>query len=446
MAPAGFVEGFLTPHQLQPPDAIQLTLKSIFRRVQDLAGFLVASARMSGPGAPLISVELAPDPRRKPRCSCCLLPAPGYDRLPRRSWQFVPLWNMPVTLHYAPRRVTCRASGRVVVEHMPWSEGNHHCAKAHMLFLSRWAKLLPWQRAASLFNTSWDTVRRSVEWAVGWGLEHRDLSGVEALGVDELHHGRGKKSANFVTVIYQIDAGARRLLWVGRKRTQATLANGFEELENARPGFLKKLKVICSDMWKPYLAVIAKKAGGALNVLDHFHVAKHLNAAVDQVRRGEQGRLKGAKAKAAVKRGRFTLLKRGTRVRGKARLKLHAMLRSLRQTARAWELKESFRQFWRYKSPVWAAAFLEVWTTRALRSRLEPVRRVARMLRAHEELLLNYSRAGRQFSNAVTEGLNHKARASLAGCYGHRSFEVLKTVLYHRLGNLPEPRFTHDFC
>jgi transposase len=179
---------------------------------------------------------------------------------------------------------------------------------------------------------------------------------------------------------------------------------------------------------------------------DPFHIAKHLNTALDTVRRGEQSRLRDKEARQAAKGGRFLLLKRGSRVRGKARAKLRAVLASLDQPSRAWEMKESFRRFWRYRSSVWAKAYLKAWTTRAMRSQLEPMKKVARMLRAHEDLLLNYFRAKRQYTSAMVEGMNHKARVSLARNYGHRSFEVLKLVLYHTLGDLPEPPSRHKFC
>jgi transposase len=198
-------------------------------------------------------------------------------------------------------------------------------------------------------------------------------------------------------------------------------------------------------MWKPYLKVIAEQTAGALNVLDPFHITQHLNMAVDEVRRGEQARLSRA-GKVSVKRGRFLLLRRGTRVRGHARAKLQAVLRCLRQTSRAWELKESFRHFWSYRSETWAGGFLQEWTSRALRSRLKPMRRVARMMRSHHELLLNYFRTKRLYNSAVVEGLNNKARVALSRSYGHRSFEILQLVLYHNLGALPEPELTHRFC
>ena len=430
-----------------PATAIQLNVKTLLRHVQDLAGYIVKSVRhtLDAPD-PRIDIDLDIDPRRKRRCSCCGRPGRIHDVLPQRQWHFVPLWNIPVFLHYAPRRVVCPRHGKPIVEAMPWNRGKSPYAAAYMQFLARWARRLSWKETAEIFSASWEAVRRSVEWVVAWGLEHRDLSGVTAVGVDELHHGRGKTSLNFLTLVYQIDRGSRRLLWIGRSRTESTLREGFDELEKLRAGFLGGLKVVCSDMWKPFLKVVRERCGQALNVLDPFHVAKHLNEALDAVRRGEQSRLQDKAARKDAKGGRFLLLKRGTKVRGKARDKLKAVLASLGQTSRAWELKESFRRFWLYRSPAWASAYLKAWTTRAMRSRIEPMKKVARMLRNHEDLLINYFRAKRQYTNAMVEGMNHKARVALARSFGHRSFDVLKLVLYHNLGDLPEPHSSHKFC
>jgi transposase len=430
-----------------PATAIQLTIKTLLRHVQDLAGFVVKSVRhYSYDVSPRIEVELDADPRCKRRCSCCGKPGRVHDKLPQRRWHFVPLWNIPVELRYTPRRVVCPIYGGPTVEAMPWNRGKSPYAEAYMIFLARWARRLSWKETAQIFSASWDAVRRSVEWVVHWGLENRDLSGVTAVGIDELHHGRGKKSLNFLTLVYQIDKGSRRLLWVGQRRTEATLREGLKHLDELHTGFLAGLRVVCSDMWKPYLKVVAQLCGSALNVLDPFHIARHLNEAVDAVRRGEQSRLRDKEQRDRAKGGRFLLLRRGTKVRGKARDKLKAVLASLGATSRAWELKESFRRFWQYRNPTWAAAYMKAWTTRAMRSRLEPMKKVARMLRTHEDLLLNYFRAKRQYTSAMVEGMNHKARVSLARSFGHRSFEVLKLVLYHNLGALPEPPSSHKFC
>jgi transposase len=81
-----------------------------------------------------------------------------------------------------------------------------------------------------------------------------------------------------------------------------------------------------------------------------------------------------------------------------------------------------------------------------MRSRLEPMRKVARMLRNHEELLLNWFRAKGQLSSGSVEGLNNKCRVVTRRAYGFRTFNATEVALYHTLGRLPEPDSTHRFC
>ena len=95
---------------------------------------------------------------------------------------------------------------------------------------------------------------------------------------------------------------------------------------------------------------------------------------------------------------------------------------------------------------VWAKAFLDYWCSRAMRSRLEPMKKMARMLRSHEDLILNWFKAKGEISNAVVEGLNNKIRVVTRRSYGFRTFDAMETALYHSLGHLPEPESTHKFC
>ena len=410
-----------------------------------LVGFVYREIEMlSERDKPSIEVTVEPHGGMRGRCSRCQKPAPGYDRLPRRRWLFVPLWGIMVYIRYAPRRVECAEHG-VIVEHMPWSDGKRPVALAMMGFLARCARRLSWRETARSFHTSWEMVYRSVEWFVEWGLHHRFLDQVQSIGVDEIHWGRGKRADNYLTVIYQIDQHCRRLLWVGRRRTQATLRRGLKTLG---PEVVQGIRFVCSDMWKPYLNVLAAKVGHALHVLDRFHITLHLNQAVDQVRRGESTRLRAKSKEAAqgLKHMRWTLLRRGSRVRGRARQKLNTLLASKLATARAWELKEAFSHFWNYKSLVWAGGFLDYWCYRAMRSRLEPLKKVARMLRAHEPLLLNWFRAKGEISSGPVEGLNNKIRVVTRRSYGFRTYKAMEMALYHNLGRLPEPESTHKFC
>ena len=109
-------------------------------------------------------------------------------------------------------------------------------------------------------------------------------------------------------------------------------------------------------------------------------------------------------------------------------------------------MKEDFQQFWEYNSPVWAGKFLDQWCTRAMRSRIDPMKKVARMFRNKRDLVLNWFVAERRLSSGIVEGLNNKLKLITRKSYGFRTQEAYETALYHNLGALPEPNFTHEFC
>ena len=424
---------------------MQLQVKTILNAIQPFPGFVYQDIRLSDPVAGQsreLHITVLEHAGRPAHCSHCQRPAPGYDRLPARAWLFVPLWGLVTRFIYAARRVRCPEHG-VVIEHVPWSDGKRPVTLAMMVFLSRWARRLSWRETARVFGTSWECVYRSVEWFVDWGLAHRVLTGISAIGVDEIFWGRGRRSEAFLTVIYQIDGHCRRLLWVGRKRTQATLNRGLDALGGEVVG---GLRYVCSDMWKPYLKVLARRAAQALHILDRFHITMHLNQAVDEVRRAESTRLKGQPLARRLKKMRWKLLRKGSTVRGRAKVKLEGLLASKLATGRAWDLKEAFQHFWTYRSPVWAGSFLDYWTQRAMRSRLEPLKKVARMLRSHEALILNWFKAKGEIATGATEGLNNKIRVVTRRAYGFRTYKAMEIALYHNLGKLPEPPITHEFC
>ena len=227
-----------------------------------------------------------------------------------------------------------------------------------------------------------------------YGLANRVLQEIEAIGVDDIHSVLRMKAVTSPTVIYQIDAGCRRLLWIGKRRTAKTLRQGLEALG---PAVVHGLRFVWR-IWKPYLNVLPTEAGQPC-MCSIASTRQHMNQGVDQVRRAEGTRLKAKSKDEAkqLKNMRWSLLRKGSRVRGKARKKLNALIASKLDTARAWELKEAFMHFWKYKSPIWAAGFLDAWCDRALRSRLEPMQKVARMLKNHEGLLMNWFRAKESF-------------------------------------------------
>lgn len=145
-------------------------------------------------------------------------------------------------------------------------------------------------------------------------------------------------------------------------------------------------------------------------------------------------------------RTRWLLLKRPANVTDTELPRLVDLLHYNLRAVRSYLLREEFQYFWAYVSPTWAGRFLDRWCTKVLRSRIEPMQKVARMLRRHRPLLLNWFRAKGTLSAAVVEGFNNKARVTTRTAYGFRTYRALEIALYHTLGALPEPEAPHRFC
>lgn len=417
-----------------------MSLQSILRQLYPLPRFVYGKAKMvKSRGKPKLCIELRPRRGAKPLCGKCMKPGPGYDSLGHREFDFVPFWGIVVTFIYQMRRVDCRRCG-VTVEEVPWASGKSPATYHLAWFLADWAKVLSWKETAKRFHSSWTTVFRCVEFAVQWGLRHRVLDGIQSIGVDELSWKKGQK---YLTMVYQIDHGCRRLLWIGRDRTAATFNGFFDMLGEARSG---GIKFVASDMWRAFLGVIARRATGALHVLDRFHVAQLLSKAVDNVRREEVRKLRAVGKKHLLKDTRWILLKHPENLKESQRGRLADLVRLNLRTVRAYLLKDHLRAFWGYVSPYWAGRFLDAWIRRARRSRLAPFVTFAATLREHRELLLNWFRARHAFAHGAVEGFNNKARISTRKAYGFRNPDHVEIALYHALGNLPEPDFlAHRF-
>jgi transposase len=415
-------------------------VKTILNRVQKFKSFVYGNVVWLESDKNLaLLVQVVARANSKPICSGCGCLGPGYDTLEGRRFEFVPLWNIAVFFAYALRRVNCNRCG-VKVEWVPWADGKNTLTKTYRQFLAAWAKKLSWKEVAVSFRTTWEKVFRSVEWAVQWGLAHRDLSNVRSIGVDEVLWQRGHK---YLTVVYQIDTEGKRLLWVGKDRTLKTLLRFFRTFGKQRSA---QLLFVCSDMWKPYLKVIAKKASQAIHVLDRFHIAMHMNKAIDEVRAQETRELRAKGLAPVLTHSRWCLLKRPENLTSNQEVRLSDLLRYNLKAVRSYLLKEDFQFFWDYISPFWAGAFLDLWCKRVMRSRIEPMKKVARRLRSHRELLLNWFRARKAISSGVMEGFNNRLKLTTRKSYGFRTFRAAEIALYHTLGALPEPECTHRFC
>lgn len=413
-----------------------MLVKTVLNHVHPLKLFVYAKVAII---AKVVHVWVEPRRGSRGTCSGCGARGPTYDTSRRpRHFEFVPLWGMKTQLIYYMRRIDCARCG-VTVESVPWAEGKHRACNVYRLFLARWARRLSWTEVGRVFGTSWGVVYRSVQWVVAYGLAHRDLSGVTAIGIDEIAVWSRHR---YLTVVYQLDRGRRRLLWIGRTRKKKALERFFEFWGQQRT---RALQYICSDMWKAYLAVVAEKAKHALHVLDRFHIVANMNKALDKVRAAEARAMAAEGYEPVLKNSRWCFLKRRRDLTRKQKRKLSDVLRLDLKTVRAFILKEALAGLWRYTNPKNAEWYLEAWCERAVRSGLPPVRKFALTLREHAPLIINYFRAKKEISAGAVEAYNLGAKFALRKARGFKSYDVMHTALFHQLGHLPEPEVAHAF-
>ena len=381
-----------------------MLLKTILNRVAPQKSFAYVKVTLVSKGKQF-ALEVEIQPRRNSRavCSGCHRKRPGYDRLPIRRFEFVPLWQIAVFFVYAMRRVDCPKCG-VIVEAVPWSDGKSQVTTAYRWFLAGWARRLSWLEVAVIFHTTWETVYRSVEYAVAWGLARRTMTGIKAIAIDEVQWQRGHQ---YRTLVYQIDAGFRGLLWVGLDRTEESLRSFFQSITDE---IKNSIRYLCSDMWKPYLNVLAQEVSSAIHVLDRFHIMQAMSKAIDEVRAEEARQLKRDGYEPILKRARWCLLKRPENLTRKQTVRLAELVRYNLKSVRSYLLREDFQRFWTYQYHGWASRFLHEWCIRTMRSKIEPMKKVARMLRSHEELILNWFKAHGTISAGIAEGLNNKVK------------------------------------
>jgi transposase len=406
-------------------------VKSIVRKTLGIKDHVVRKVAQDEQG---ITVYLDLRRRRRLPCGTCGRRSRVRDRLKPRRWKHVPLWGIPVTLVYAPRRVRCSSCGRVRVEAIPWSQGKSPLSTGLIWLLAAWCKLLPWDVVARLFGVHWNTVAGAVRQAVAYGLAHRELGSVLCIGIDELSRRKGHV---YVTNVYDLER--KSLLWSGEGRGRETLDAFFAEHGEA---LRDKVKGVCCDMWQPYIDALREHLPHATLVFDKFHIVQHLMRAMDEVRRQEAEDLKKIWP-GLLKRTRYLWLKNPENLTDAQQRRLGFLQKLNLRCNRAWLLKETFRELWTYKRRGWAKRFLNKWIWWATHSRLEPMRDFGRMLRRHAEDILNYFDL--RIDNAAVEGMNNKAKVVSHRCYGFRTAGTYITALYHCLGNLPEPELVHRF-
>ncbi len=403
-----------------------MQLQTILNRVQRHRGFVYKKAKLvDRRDGPVVEVDIEPRLGSRAICSGCGRAGPGYDReQTARSFQFVPLWGMAVFFLYAMRRVDCRHCG-VKVERVPWAEGKQQLTTTYQVFLAGWAKLLSWQQVARAFRTSWENVFRSVKTVVAWGLAHRSLEGITAIGVDEVQWQKGHK---YLTIVMDLESGA--VVFVGDGKGADALKPFWRSLKASRAC----VEAVAIDMSAAYYTAVCDNLPDAAIVFDWFHVVKLLNDKLSELRRQLFREATDQLHKDVLKGTRWLLLKRPETLdetRDESN-RLQEALDLNQSLATAYYLKEDLRLLWEEPTKHAAGLFLDDWIRQADDSGIRVLQTFAKTLARHRRGLLAWY--DHPISTGPLEGTNNKIKTLKRQAYGFRDHEyfALKIKALHQ--------------
>jgi len=358
-------------------------------------------------------------------CPECGAAAARYDTRLRR-WRHLPTCQYKTILAAEVPRVRCPQHG-VRTLAAPWSEPGSGFTALFEALVIDWLREASISAVARQLGLTWDEVDGVMQRAVRRGLERRQRVVPRRLGVDETSF---QKRHEYVTVVADLDGGDVQHVADGRgKEVLTAYYDSFAEEE------LDQIETVAMDMWGPYIAatLAALPEAESKIAFDKFHVAMHLGRAVDRVRREENRRLKEM-GDDTLKGTRHWWLYHPDRLPKKAAVRFDQLVRKALKTSRAWMLKELAMEMWEQPDREAARSIFKAWYSWAIRSRLEPIKRVARMIKRHLEGILNAIAAA--VTNARLEGLNTMIQGLKRSARGFRSRPRFRNAILFHLGGL----------
>jgi transposase len=373
-----------------------------------------------------IEVRVEHEPETPFPCPQCGKLLPVYDHTPARVWRHLDSCHFFTFLHACIPRVACHRHGvkQILV---PWALPSSRFTIPFEQFAMTVLHETDIQGAAQLLRISWDQAWGVMERAVTRGQKRKRRRIIRFLGVDEKSVGAGQDYLTLVT-----DLTRSTVEYIANDRTKDSLAGFYEGLNERQ---LAGIEAIAMDMWGPFIRATRAHVPDADEkiVFDRFHIMKHMNEAVDTVRKKEHRKLQQA-GNDTLSGTKYLWLFAEENLPEKHQERF-ATLKGLHlKTARAWALKEMLRDLWRYKRLGWAVKHFRGWNQWATRSRLEPVRKVAAMLRGHLSNVLTYFT--HRITTAACEGVNNKIQAIKHSAFGFRNRDHFRTAIFFHCGGL----------
>jgi transposase len=345
-----------------------------------------------------------------------------------RKWRDLPLCGWSVFFWYCPKEILCPTHGRIQ-EMIPWADPYARITYRFEYALLVYCQLMPQKAASKLLHIPTSTLSDLLHQSITRLRDGHRIRGLKSIGVDEISYCKGHK---YATVVYDLDRSC--VIWVGKGKGRETIDIFFQEKLSAYQK--EQIQWASCDMSEAYMGAIKAHCPNAKLVLDRFHIVKAINASVDEVRK-EQWRQANARDRKVLKGLRWLLFKRSSNRSKEDSFTLKALQKGNHRIYRAWFLKDEFEHFWDFKAPWAAERFLKKWTTSALRTRLEPMKKLARTLRKYSAEIVSFVHT--RLTNAVGEGLNRIIKIVKNRASGFRTLEAFTDMIFLTVGDVDIP-------
>jgi transposase len=325
---------------------------------------------------------------------------------------------MRVSLDVEIRRVFCRRCRKVKQETLEWLADSPFYTKRFAFYIGRRCRDSSIRDVAKEFHLDWKTVKALEKQYMQEQLRRVGTPGPKVIGIDEVSIRKGHTYRIVVS-----DLERKRPIWFGGEdRSEKSMDLFYRWLGEKKS---KGIQLAVMDMWKAFHNSTRKHVPQAAILFDKFHVIRHLNEALDKVRKIEYARLSG-KNRRFIKGQKYTLLSRRENLDTEGRVALRTLLKANKRLNVAYLLKESFGQLWEYKKEGWARKFFDNWRSSLKWQRLKTYEEFAQMIESHWDGIAAFIQSEDKVSLGFVEGLNNKIRVIQRRAYGLRDEEYLR--------------------
>ncbi len=344
-----------------------------------------------------------------------------YDTA-QREWQHLDFFQHRCMLHARVPRIKTSSSEVKQID-VPWARpGSGFTLLFEAFAMCLIENEMPVNKAAATLSVYPNRLWTVFNYWVKRALAKDDLSSLEDIGIDETS---SRKGHNYVMLA--ADLKKRRVVFVTEGKDEKTL-KAFKEHLKKKQVSPKQIKNIGIDMSPAFIAGIMKNFPDSSIVFDRFHIVKLLNEAMDTVRKAER------REHHALKGHKYTFLKKNKNLTVQQRIAKYEFIEDYPTLGEAYRLKELFDDFWDFKDPEEANAFLAYWCDLTQEAKIRPFIKFANTIKAHWTGILNYINSN--ISNGILEGINNKIQLAKRRARGYRNIDNFIAMIYFIAGKL----------